>query len=232
MRNRNTHDAFHIAQQEEMVCSAVVYPSSTEEVQTIVFWANKHIIPIYPISMGRNIGYGGAAPRVPGSVVVDLGRRMNKVLRINGSSASCMVEPGVSYYKLYEEVQKTGLPLWIDCPDLGGGSVMGNALDRGIGLVTISLEDFVLALTILDILHMETISLSIVEWRLSCRTASCYELVWVRSRERMALITPYGSPSSLLLVHIATEYSVRVTMALLRRWGSGSCQLLDTRRTW
>lgn len=83
--------------------------------------------------MGRNIGYGGAAPRVPGSLIIDLGRRMNKVLNIDGSSASCMVEPGVSYYKLYEEVQKTVLPLWIDCPDLVGESVMDNALDRGVG---------------------------------------------------------------------------------------------------
>jgi FAD/FMN-containing dehydrogenase len=83
--------------------------------------------------MGRNIGYGGAAPRVPGSVVIDLGRNMNKVLKIDGENASCMVEPGVSYFKLYEEIQKTGLPLWIDTPDLGGGSVLGNAIDRGVG---------------------------------------------------------------------------------------------------
>lgn len=131
--SRNTHDAFHIAKQEELVCSAVLYPSSTDEVQEIVRWANRHLIPIYPISIGRNIGYGGAAPRVPGAVVIDLGRRMNEVLKIDGSSASCQVQPGVTYYKLYEEIQKTKLPLWIDCPDLGGGSVVGNALDRGVG---------------------------------------------------------------------------------------------------
>lgn len=58
--------------------------------------------------MGRNLGYGGAAPRVPGSAVVDLGRRMDKIVRIDGENASCMVEPGVSYYKLYEEIQKQG----------------------------------------------------------------------------------------------------------------------------
>lgn len=121
--------------QEEMVCSAIAYPSSTSEVQAIVRWANEYIIPIWPISMGRNIGYGGAAPRVPGSVVVDLGRKMNKVLKIDGENATCMVEPGVSYFKLYEEIQKTGLPLWIDTPDLGGGSVLGNAIDRGVGWV-------------------------------------------------------------------------------------------------
>jgi FAD/FMN-containing dehydrogenase len=116
-----------------MVCSAITYPSSVTEVQEIVKWANKFLIPIWPISIGRNIGYGGAAPRVPGSVVIDLGRNMNKVLKIDGENASCMVEPGVSYFKLYEEIQKTGLPLWIDTPDLGGGSVLGNAIDRGVG---------------------------------------------------------------------------------------------------
>lgn len=116
-----------------MVCSAVVYPGQTEEVQEIVRWANRHLIPVYPISIGRNIGYGGAAPRVPGAVVIDLGRRMNKVLKIDNSSASCQVQPGVTYYALYEAIQEAGLPLWIDCPDLGGGSVVGNALDRGVG---------------------------------------------------------------------------------------------------
>lgn len=113
--------------------SAAVYPSSTEETVLVVKWANKYEIPIYPISMGRNLGYGGAAPRVRGGVVVDLGRRMNKVLKIDGDNCSCLVEPGVSYFKLYEEVKNSGLPLMIDCPDVGGGSVLGNAIDRGVG---------------------------------------------------------------------------------------------------
>ncbi|KAF8865878.1 glycolate oxidase [Acephala macrosclerotiorum] len=133
MEHPNTHDAYHVVDQEEMVASAIAYPSSTSEVQAIVRWANGYTIPIWPISMGRNIGYGGAAPRVPGSVVVDLGRKMNKVLKVDGENATCMVEPGVSYFKLYEEIRKTGLLLWIDTPDLGGGSVLGNAIDRGVG---------------------------------------------------------------------------------------------------
>ncbi|KAK8213252.1 hypothetical protein M8818_002550 [Zalaria obscura] len=131
LEHPNTHDAFHIVEQEELVSSAVVFPGSTEEVQTVVRWANKHTLPVYPISIGRNVGYGGAAPRVPGGVVIDLGRRMNKVLNIDGDNASCVVEPGVTYFALYEEIQRRNLPLWIDCPDLGGGSVLGNAIDRG-----------------------------------------------------------------------------------------------------
>jgi FAD/FMN-containing dehydrogenase len=39
---------------EALVASAVVYPNSTKEVQKIVLWANKHRIPVFPISMGRN----------------------------------------------------------------------------------------------------------------------------------------------------------------------------------
>lgn len=43
-----------ILDEEEFVASALVYPGSTEEVQKVVRWANKHLIPIFPISMGRN----------------------------------------------------------------------------------------------------------------------------------------------------------------------------------
>ncbi|KAK3713481.1 hypothetical protein LTR37_008439 [Vermiconidia calcicola] len=133
LESPNTHDAFHVIEQEELVCSAVVYPGSTEEVQIVVKWANKHLMPIYPISIGRNVGYGGAAPRIPGGVVIDLGQRMHSVVNLDGENASCIVEPGVTYFTLYEEIQMRGLPLWIDCPDLGGGSVLGNAIDRGVG---------------------------------------------------------------------------------------------------
>lgn len=133
MDHPKTHDAMHIVDQEELVASAVVYPGSTEEVQTVVRWANGVGFPLYPISIGRNLGYGGSAPRVPGGVVVDLGKRMHKILNIDGDNASCVVEPGVTYFKLYEEIQAQNLPLWIDTPDLGGGSLLGNAMDRGVG---------------------------------------------------------------------------------------------------
>ena len=66
--------------------------------------------------------------------MIDLGKRMNKILDINPDDSTCLVEPGVSYYALYEEVQRRGYKhLWIDVPDLGGGSVLGNALDHGVG---------------------------------------------------------------------------------------------------
>lgn len=66
------------------------------------------------------IGYGGAAPRLRGSIVLDLGDRMNKVLEVNGRDCTCLLEPGVTYFALYEYLQKNGYEnLWIDNPDLG-----------------------------------------------------------------------------------------------------------------
>jgi FAD/FMN-containing dehydrogenase len=53
----NTHDMMTILDEEELVASALVYPGSTEEVQKVVRWANKYLIPIFPISMGRNCKY-------------------------------------------------------------------------------------------------------------------------------------------------------------------------------
>lgn len=82
------------------------------------------------------MGYGGAAPRVRGSVVIDLGRRMNKILDINPKDYTCLLEPGVSFYALYEAIQEQDYQhMWIDVPDLGGGSVIGNTLDRGVGVL-------------------------------------------------------------------------------------------------
>jgi FAD/FMN-containing dehydrogenase len=79
-------------------------------------------------------GYGGAAPRVRGAVVIDLGRRMNRILDINPDNCTCLVEPGVTYFALYEEIKARGFEnLWVDVPDIGGGSVLGNAMDRGVG---------------------------------------------------------------------------------------------------
>ncbi|KAI3337199.1 vanillyl alcohol oxidase [Xylariaceae sp. AK1471] len=130
----NTHDMMYVLDEDELVPSAMVYPGTTKEVQQIVRWANKYRIPVFPISMGRNFGYGGAAPRVRGSVLIDLGRRMNKILDINPDDYTCLVEPGVSFFALHEEVKKRGYDhLWIDPPDVGGGSVLGNAIDRGVG---------------------------------------------------------------------------------------------------
>ena len=120
------------SEEDEKVASAAVAPISAEQVQEIVRIANEYRVPLYPISTGRNLGYGGAAPALSGSVVIDL-KRMNKILEVDERNAYALVEPGVSYFDLYRHIQERKLKLWIDCPDPGWGSVIGNALDHGVG---------------------------------------------------------------------------------------------------
>jgi 4-cresol dehydrogenase (hydroxylating) len=117
---------------EERVASAAVAPYTVEEVQKVVRAANTHRIPIYPISTGKNLGYGGSAPNLSGSVVLDL-KRMNRILEVSEKNASALVEPGVSYFDFYRYIQEHKLKVWMDCPDPGWGSLIGNALDHGGG---------------------------------------------------------------------------------------------------
>ncbi|KAF4982851.1 hypothetical protein FZEAL_1601 [Fusarium zealandicum] len=129
------HDMFHVTGKEHFVSSAVISPRDVSQVQAIVRLCNKFEIPLWPFSIGRNVGYGGAAPRVPGSIGMDLGRHMNKVLKVDVDGAYALVEPGVTYSDLHQYLVDNNLrdKLWIDVPDLGGGSVLGNTTERGVG---------------------------------------------------------------------------------------------------
>ena len=59
-------------------------------------------------------------------------RRMNRVLEIDPELGYAVVEPGVRWTDLYEAITEKGYPLMLSIPDLGWGSVIGNALDHGI----------------------------------------------------------------------------------------------------
>ncbi|MBV8740426.1 MAG: FAD-binding oxidoreductase, partial [Sinobacteraceae bacterium] len=111
---------------------AAVAPDSTEQVQQIVKVASELRVPLWTVSRGKNFAYGGAAPVLSGSIVLDLSR-MNRILEVNEKFGYALLEPGVSYFDLYNYIKEHGMRLWIDVPDPGWGSVIGNALDHGVG---------------------------------------------------------------------------------------------------
>ncbi len=119
-------------EKEEILVSAAVAPNTAEEVSQVVRIANTFKIPIYPISTGKNLGYGGSAPNLSGSVVLDL-KRMNRIIEVDDKRHFAIVEPGVAYFDLYRHIQEKGLKVWADVPDPGWGSLIGNALDHGVG---------------------------------------------------------------------------------------------------
>ncbi|KAJ5826849.1 hypothetical protein N7447_003612 [Penicillium robsamsonii] len=111
-----THDPHHIVDQDYFVASAVICPRSVPDLQAIVRIASEFQIPLWPTSIGRNSGYGGAAPRLRGSVVLDLGRHMNRVLEVNVDGAYAIVEPGVTFADLHQYLVDNNLrdKLWVD----------------------------------------------------------------------------------------------------------------------
>lgn len=110
------HDPHYFLDKDCMVASAVVRPLSVPQVQDIVKLAGKFQIPLWTASIGRNSGYGGAAPRLRGSVVLDLGRHMDRILEVNTEGAYALVEPGVTFKNLYDYLVEHNLrdKLWID----------------------------------------------------------------------------------------------------------------------
>lgn len=111
-----THDGHHILDQDYFLASAVICPRSVPEIQALVRIANSFQIPLWPTSIGRNLGYGGAAPRLRGSVVLDLGKHMRRVLEVNVDGAYAVVEPGVTFSDLYQYLVDNNLrdKLWMD----------------------------------------------------------------------------------------------------------------------
>ncbi len=110
----------------------VVRPRTTAEVQAVVRLCARHRVPTYASSRGRNWGYGSATP-VRDGLVMDLSR-LDRILGYNDRLGYVRVEPGVTFGQLYDFLQANGRRHWIDAPGCGrGGSVAGNALERGFG---------------------------------------------------------------------------------------------------
>ncbi len=124
-------DPFWVVGDDTYAGAAVVRPAGTEQVQQIVRIANEFGVPVWTLGQGRNNGYGGSSPRLAGSIQIST-ERMNRVLEINEKLAYAVVEPGVRFFDLYEALKAGGHRLRMAVPDLGWGSVTGNAMDNGI----------------------------------------------------------------------------------------------------
>lgn len=114
--------------------SAIIRPKSRREVQACVRIAAIHGVALYPVSTGKNWGYGSRVPARDGGVVLDLGR-LDGIVDYNEELAYVTVEPGVTQNQLRAYLRQRGGRLWMD----GTGSTphaspLGNTLERGFGV--------------------------------------------------------------------------------------------------
>ncbi len=112
---------------------AILRPATREQIQQCLRIATKFGIPVYPVSSGKNWGYGSAAPASDGCVLLDLSR-MNRILDFNEDLGFVSVEPGVTQAQLLDFLRSRNSRLWIDATGSSPGcSLIGNTIERGFG---------------------------------------------------------------------------------------------------
>jgi 4-cresol dehydrogenase (hydroxylating) len=115
---------------------AVLRPTTRDEVVQCVLDARASARALYPVSTGMNWGYGARTPVRAGCTVLDLSA-MNRILnadRISVANPVALIEPGVTQAQLHAHLKRY-------CPGLmfnvtgsaESTSIIGNALDRGVG---------------------------------------------------------------------------------------------------
>jgi len=96
--------------------------------------AHRYGVPVYPISTGRNWGYGTSLPVRDDCVIIDLSG-LRKILHFDEELGVVTVEPGVTQGMLSSFLEAGGYPFLV--PVTGAGpqcSLLGNALERGYGI--------------------------------------------------------------------------------------------------
>lgn len=108
-------------------------PASVEEVRAVLRAASRWGVPVFPVSAGKNWGYGDACAPADGMLILDLSR-MDRILEVNADLAYAVIEPGVTQGRLEACLRERRLPLMLDGNGAGPqASFVGNILERGFG---------------------------------------------------------------------------------------------------
>lgn len=112
---------------------AILRPGCREEAQACVRIANEYGVPLYPVSTGKNWGYGSRVPVADGCVLLDLGR-LNRIVDFDERLGYLTVEPGVTFRQAFAFLRERQSSLLLSVT--GGSpdsSLIGHAVERGIG---------------------------------------------------------------------------------------------------
>ncbi len=113
-------------------------PANVRAVIKLVREARISGTPLYPISTGLNFGYGGKSPTAPGTLLVDLGALDSIHISVDKTSGRVLpvavIGPGVTQGQLYEYLEKHHPQFTFNVTGSARAtSIIGNALDRGVG---------------------------------------------------------------------------------------------------
>ena len=110
---------------------AVLRPTTTEEVQEIMRWADEEKMVVHTRGRGTSLA-GGCVPTVPGVVLSTMG--LDKIIDISKTDFVAEVEPGVCTATLQAECEKLGLMYPPDPASGKATSIGGNVATCAGGL--------------------------------------------------------------------------------------------------
>ena len=126
---------------------AVVRPTCTSEVQTIVRWAGRHGVPVIP--RGAGTGLSGGAGAIDGCVMLTLERM--RTLHIDPDTRVAVVQPGTLNVEVKRAAEEYGLWYPPDPSSFETSSIGGNVATNAGGLCCVKYGvtgDYVLGLEV------------------------------------------------------------------------------------
>ena len=115
----------------------VVFAEDVREVEEVLKAANDTKTPVVPVSSGMNLR-GAAIPK-EGGIILDLSR-MNKIEQINDREGWVVIEPGVTYGQLAEELEKHNLRVMMPLGVPHSRSVVTSIMEGDPTLASASFE--------------------------------------------------------------------------------------------
>ena len=110
---------------------AIALPTSVQQVQAIVHWANDHGVAIVP--SGGRTGLSGGAVAAAGELVLSL-ERMNQVLAFNAVDRTLTVQAGITLQAVHDAAREHALAYPVDLAARGSCSIGGNIATNAGGI--------------------------------------------------------------------------------------------------
>lgn len=111
----------------------VAFPENENQIVELLKWCSQNQLKVYPLSKGKNFGYGDALSTGAGHVILDLSK-MNRIVEVNAKLAFVTIQPGVTQHQLADHLLQNNIPLQLDVTGAGlDASIVGNILERGFG---------------------------------------------------------------------------------------------------
>ena len=123
--------SYDMTENEGHMPDFVVIPENREQLVELVKYCNENLIPIVPYATGNNVG--GLTIPDKGGIIIDFGKKMNRILHINEEMMYVLLEPGVTFGQLKKYLNENYPHLRYSYPNAPPyAGVIGNALLSGM----------------------------------------------------------------------------------------------------